>query len=143
MAGVVTYIPRSPSVIRIPFKPAVWLALVLLGIGVSACDMGALAAPTPTVVASLATERIEVTPTAITRATATLIPTPRPLITPSSTITLTLWIVEEIAPGNTSSGRLMRNQFNAFTAANPNIHIEVVPKKTYGKGGLVDFLTTT
>ncbi len=62
---------------------------------------------------------------------------------PSSALTLTLWIAEEIAPGATPAGRMLKNQLDAFTAANPNIHIQVVPKKSYGKGGLLDLIMTT
>ncbi len=75
--------------------------------------------------------------------TATHAPPTRTPITDTSAMTLTLWTAEDLAPGATPAGRILRNQFDAFTAANPNIHIEIVLKKPYGKGGLLDFLTTT
>lgn len=85
------------------------------------------------------------TPAVSTTATqsVTRVPPTRPAITPSSAITLTIWMVEELAPGPTPAGRVLRNQMDAFTAANPNINLQVVPKKSSGKGGLLDFLTTT
>ena len=73
---------------------------------------------------------------------ATLV-SPTRALTPTSTITLTLWATEDLSPGATSAGRILRNQFDAFTAANPYIHVNVVLKKPYGKGGMLDFLTTS
>ncbi|HEX7588274.1 MAG TPA: extracellular solute-binding protein [Anaerolineae bacterium] len=58
-------------------------------------------------------------------------------------VTLTLWATEDLAPGATAAGRILRNQFDAFTAANPTIHVDVILKKPYGKGGMLDFLTTS
>ena len=70
------------------------------------------------------------------------VPTRTPIAT-TSALTLTLWTTEDLAPGATPAGRVLKNQFDAFTAANPNIHIDVVLKQPYGKGGLLDFLLTT
>jgi ABC-type glycerol-3-phosphate transport system substrate-binding protein len=67
----------------------------------------------------------------------------RPAITTTNAITLTWWTTEEFAPSTTPNGRLIKTQVDAFTATNPNIRINVVLKKPYGKGGLLDFLTTT
>jgi ABC-type glycerol-3-phosphate transport system substrate-binding protein len=67
---------------------------------------------------------------------------PAPPITATGAITLTLWTTEDLAPGTSAAGRILRNQFDAFTAANPNIHIDIVLKKPYGNGGILDFLTT-
>ncbi|MCL4394215.1 MAG: extracellular solute-binding protein [Chloroflexi bacterium] len=65
-------------------------------------------------------------------------------VAPTGAITLTLWTTEDLSPGSTTAARvLLRNQFEAFTAANANIHIEPILKKPYGTGGLLDFLTTT
>lgn len=64
-------------------------------------------------------------------------------IKPTSTVTLTLWTTEDLAPSSSAAGKILRDQFDAFTAANPNIHIEAILKKPYGKGGMLDFLTTT
>ncbi len=88
--------------------------------------VGALIAPTPNV----------------TTFETRLAPTRTP-ITTTSAITLTLWTTEDLAPGATPAGAAMQKQFDAFRTANPNIQIEIVLKKPYGKGGLLDFLLTT
>jgi ABC-type glycerol-3-phosphate transport system substrate-binding protein len=85
--------------------------------------------------------------TAMPIAGATLTPTraalTRVALPITSTITLTLWTTEDLAPGTSAAGRVLKNQFDAFAAANPNIHIQTVLKKPYGKGGTLDFLITT
>ena len=82
-------------------------------------------------------------PTLSASAPATRVPLTRTPITATSAITLTLWTSEDLAPGATPAGRILRNQFDAFSAANPDIHMDIVLKKPYGKGGLLDFLLTT
>ncbi len=94
-------------------------------------------------------------PSPITPATSTRVQTPstnetitrrattRSPITTNTAITLTLWTTEEFAPTNTPAGRILRSQFDAFTAAHPNIYIRVVLKSPAGKGGILDFLQTT
>lgn len=52
-------------------------------------------------------------------------------------------MAEEVAPGATPAGRILRNQIDAFSAANRTVRLELVPKKSSGKGGLIDFLVTT
>jgi len=99
--------------------------------------------PSPTHSTPTAAERSTAMPTAEITPSATLVPPARTPITTTGAITLTLWTAEDLAPGTTAAGRILRNQFDAFTAANPNIHIDIVLKKPYGKGGLLDFLTTT
>jgi ABC-type glycerol-3-phosphate transport system substrate-binding protein len=115
-------------------------AIFLSAIFFTGCAASDAVSATPTRVSFIANEQ---TPTPSARATATLrAPTATPLA-PTSAITLTLWTAEEFAPGATPAGQVLRAQFDAFTAANPNIRIEVVLKKPYGKGGLLDFLLTT
>ncbi len=70
------------------------------------------------------------------------LPTRTP-IAATGAITLTLWTTEDLAPGATAAGKILRNQFDAFTAANSNIHIDTVLKRPYGQGGVLDFLMTT
>jgi ABC-type glycerol-3-phosphate transport system substrate-binding protein len=117
------------------------LCVLIISVSLVACAAGAIL-PTPDAPAPIATLS---TPTVA--AAATLMPTrsvpTRTPITPTGAITLTLWTTEDLAPGATSAGRVLKNQFDAFTAANPNVHIDVVLKKPYGKGGLLDFLLTT
>ena len=120
-----------------------WLAVLLVSAGLVACNAGVPLAPSPISPTSVPVASVQATPTSNATPVATRVPTIRPLITPSGTITLTVWMADEIAPGVSPAGRILRNQIDAFTAANPKIHIEIVPKKTSGKGGLLDFLTTT
>jgi ABC-type glycerol-3-phosphate transport system substrate-binding protein len=92
---------------------------------------------TPTIAESATSAPVTSTLPIATRA-APLTP-----IKPTGAITLTLWTTEDLAPSSSAAGKILRNQFDAFTAANPNIHIETILKKPYGKGGMLDFLTTT
>lgn len=64
-------------------------------------------------------------------------------ITVTTSISLTLWTIEEISPNATPAGKLWQMQFSAFQAANPNLTIQLINKKPYGKGGILDFLQTT
>ncbi|HEX9076831.1 MAG TPA: extracellular solute-binding protein [Anaerolineae bacterium] len=124
-------------------KIVAWLASSLVCAGLVACSPGAPLAPSPSVSTSVPIASVPATPTSLATPVATRVPTARPLVTPSGTITLTVWMADDIAPGASPAGRIFRNQIDAFTAANSNIHIEIIPKKASGKGGLLDFLTTT
>ena len=124
--------------------PARLARLVILTIGASLVACGFAGPPLTTPSApTLTIASSGPTPTATTDIIATRVPPTRPPITPSGTITLTMWMAEDIAPGTTPAGRILRNQLDAFSAANADIRIEIVPKKSNGKGGLLDFLATT
>jgi ABC-type glycerol-3-phosphate transport system substrate-binding protein len=69
-------------------------------------------------------------------------PTPSPPPAVSSAITLTLWTTEAFSPQDSDSGQVLAQQWQAFEAAHPNVTIEYVLKKPYGKGGILDFLGT-
>lgn len=109
----------------------------------AACTASAPASSTPTLSTPADPARVTVVPTDRAGAAVTRIPSTRTPIRSTNAITLTLWTTEDFAPSATPAGRILRSQFDAFTAANPNIKIEVVLKKPYGKGGMLDFLTTT
>lgn len=117
--------------------------LLWMGASVVACAFvappeAALPAPTSVAIATMVAK-----PTVNTTVLSTPVPVTRTPIASTGPITLTLWTTEDLAPGATPAGRILRNQFDAFSAANPAIHIDVVLKKPSGKGGLLDFLTTT
>ncbi len=116
------------------------VVLMIVAVAVTACADAVLVPPTP---ATLAADRAVVASTPDALPIATRVSPARTPITSTGAITLTLWSTEDLAPGTTAAGRMLRNQFDAFTAANPNIHIDSVLKKPYGKGGVLDFLTTT
>jgi multiple sugar transport system substrate-binding protein len=86
------------------------------------------------------------TPTATTvpgEATPPVSPTPSLSSTISSAITLTLWTTEAFFPTeDNDSGQVLAQQWQAFEAAHPNVTIEYILKKPYGKGGILDFLST-
>lgn len=110
------------------------IGLTALSCSTSAATSSPNATPPPLTLAA---------PTASADATtASSFPSRTP-VAPGGVITLTLWTTEDLAPGTLPNSRILRNQFDAFTSANPNIHIQVVLKQAYGKGGLLDFLQTT
>ncbi len=119
------------------------LIALVIGTNVVACAAAGPVSSLPTSSTPPVTSPAGEVPTASANATATRsVPTRTPIAT-TSAVTLTLWTTEDLAPGTTPAGRVLRNQYDAFTAANPNIHIDVVLKKPSGKGGLLDFLLTT
>lgn len=71
-------------------------------------------------------------------------PTPSPSpFAPPSTITLTLWTTEAFIPSpDTPTGQAMEGIYQGFREAHPDIEVQFVPKRPYGKGGILDFLLT-
>ena len=58
--------------------------------------------------------------------------------------TITIWTTEAFSPTETiNSGQILAEQVAIFEAAHPEVQIEFVVKKPYGKGGILDFLLTT
>jgi len=99
--------------------------------------------PTTTAVTVTAetTTATAVTATAETPTTTPITPT---LPTVPAVITLTLWTAEPFSPSQAdASGQILGQQIEAFTAADPNVVVEYVLKKPYGKGGILNFLLTT
>ena len=65
-------------------------------------------------------------------------PSPQPLI-----VTLRLWLPEELDPYSEAAGaHVLAQQLADFTKTYPDLQVEVVVKKTHGRGGLLDFLRT-
>lgn len=95
--------------------------------------LGCAAAETPTPQAS---------PPPATTVAQTPTPSPSPY-TPPSTITLTLWTTEAFIPSpDTPAGEVMEGIYRGFREAHPDIAVQFVPKRPYGKGGILDFLLT-
>ncbi len=71
-------------------------------------------------------------------------PTPSPSpYAPPSTITITLWTTEAFTPSpDTPTGEVMEGIYRGFREAHPDIAVQFVPKRPYGKGGILDFLLT-
>lgn len=81
---------------------------------------------------------------AVETRTPTAEPTQPPATPTPDTVTLTLWMTEALGPvGQTAGSRQLSAQIAAFEAANPAVMVDVVLKKPYGKGGMLDYLTTT
>lgn len=110
--------------------------LLLAAIGLAGCNL--LARPTP----SSGEEKPPATAMP-EKATPSVSPTPSRPPTVSSAITLTLWTTEDFFPTEDSdSGQILAQQWQAFEAAHPTVTIEYILKKPYGKGGILDFLST-
>ncbi|MBC8248870.1 MAG: extracellular solute-binding protein [Anaerolineales bacterium] len=112
------------------------LALLLAAVGLVGCSLLTKSlSPSP-----------KDAPTATTvpgQATPSVSPTPSPPTAVSSAITLTLWTTEAFFPTeDNDSGQVLAQQWQAFEAAHPNVTIEYILKKPYGKGGILDFLST-
>ncbi len=124
------------------YSSAAWLIVAALAAMTAGCWAAQTTGSSPPEPAVPAT-RSALTPTLTSAAANTRVTPTIPPVTPAGPLTLTLWISDDIAPGATSAGRILRNQIDAFTAANPDIHVEVLPKRAFGKGGMLDFLLTT
>ncbi len=118
-----------------------WLALLIITGMAPGCSADKTAISRPTDIVVPATRAA--TMTTLSSATITRVPATLPAITPAGVLTLTLWMAEDIAPGLTPAGRILKNQLDAFSAAHPAIRVQVVPKKAFGKGGMLDFMLTT
>ncbi|MFQ5886294.1 MAG: extracellular solute-binding protein [Anaerolineae bacterium] len=86
------------------------------------------------------------TPQATPPPSPTVAQTPTPSPTPQtrlSAITLTLWTTEPFIPSpDTSTGQVMEGIYRGFQETHPHIAVQFVPKRPYGKGGILDFLLT-
>jgi ABC-type glycerol-3-phosphate transport system substrate-binding protein len=59
-------------------------------------------------------------------------------------ITLTVWTTEVFSPTQAiTSGLILAQQVASFEETNPDVRIQFVLKKPYGKGGILDYLLTT
>lgn len=113
--------------------------ITLLSLAVTGCDLlDLLATPSPS-----PQRQIALTPSP-SQPEPTLVPlTPTPE-TISPIITLTLWTTEALSPARQDlGGQILKEQYNAFMAANPDIGIQYELKRPYEKGGILDFLLTT
>ncbi len=109
-------------------------ALIFAVLVLTACNL--LARPTPTTVTPTIAS-----PTPSPQATS---PAVSPTPTQPATTTLVLWTTEDFAPSaDTPGGEVLAQQLAAFETTHPDVTIDVVLKKPYGKGGILDFLMTS
>ncbi len=108
------------------------LALLLAATALAGCEllpMPIVPPPEPT-----ATPVVEPTPVPS--------PTALPPTAPAGII-LTLWTVEPFSPAESSQdGQIRARQLAEFETTHPDVIVECVLKKPYGKGGILDFLRT-
>lgn len=118
-------------------------ALALL----AACNVRSLPfVPTPTSPPTATGESpVSVSPSPVPSSRETPTPaTPPPPLTSTRGLTLTWWTTEWFSPGEDGTGRVVVSQHLAgFETAHPGIVFQVALKLPYGKGGLLDLLTTS
>jgi multiple sugar transport system substrate-binding protein len=128
------------------------IACLTILLGLSGCGPSAepTTPPPQAVPATTATTVTAEAPTTATAVTETV--TEEPITTPITptlptvppVITLTLWTAEPFSPAQAdASGQILGQQIEAFSAAHPDVVVEYVLKKPYGKGGILNFLLTT
>ena len=89
------------------------------------------------------------TPTASTSVLLPSTPSPAPITETIPTesqpliVTIGLWLPEEMDPyQNTPGAKVLAQQLDAFTDRHTEVQVDVVVKKSHGRGGLFDFLRT-
>lgn len=114
------------------------LGLICGLVVLAACDARPLPfAPTPTASAVAASPTPAATP-----AEPPALATPPP-VDSTPALTLTWWTTEWFSPGANEASRVaLSQQLDSFTTAHPDIAFQIVLKRPYGKGGILDFLTT-
>jgi ABC-type glycerol-3-phosphate transport system substrate-binding protein len=61
----------------------------------------------------------------------------------SNAMTLTMWTTVSFSPTeDITSGQILTQQVDLFEADHPRVRLEFVLKEPYGKGGLLDFMST-
>jgi len=74
--------------------------------------------------------------------------TPVPTYSPTAPaaramITLTVWLPDMLVPpGNTQANAVLMQQMNDFAAAHPDIQVQVLVKRAYGAGSILDLMRT-
>ena len=121
----------------------VLLSLALLG-GLAACDWQPVQ-PTSQPEVSATVDISTVTPAPgqlpVPEPSAALAPTGVPAV--SNAMTLTMWTTVSFSPTqDITSGQILAQQVDLYEADHPRVRLEFVLKEPYGKGGLLDFLST-
>lgn len=62
----------------------------------------------------------------------------------ASMVTLTMWTTEAFSPTQAiTSGQILVQKVAEFESAYPEVRLEILLKKPYGRGGILDYLLTT
>lgn len=73
-----------------------------------------------------------------------ILPPASPTPTQPTTTTLVLWTTEIYSPStDTPAGQMLAQELADFQALHPNVAVDVILKKSYGEGGILDFLITS
>ena len=90
------------------------------------------------------TPQVEGTPaTAVPTLVITPVPATEPVDTPSGPVILRIWLPPQFDPASgTLAGVLLQSRLDQFTAAHPEVKIEVRLKAVEGPGGLLEALST-
>jgi multiple sugar transport system substrate-binding protein len=128
---------RGPWAGKLALAVATVLLLLIVGALLTGCQLPTLSStPTPGVATNTPgpPEEPTVRPTDVAEAT--------PLV--PSAITLTVWTTEAFSPTQAiTSGQILAQEVAVFEESHPEVGIQFVLKKPYGKGGLLDYLLTT
>lgn len=120
----------------------VWviLAIGILWIVVSGCQ-SAVSGTTEAILIEQATPTPRPSRTPATGIILPSTPTPTPEGAP---LTLTFWTVEEVSPlREDEAGDFLRASLRLFERETPNVEVNLLVKKSSGKGGVLDFLRTS
>jgi len=134
-----------------PTLPRSVLCLVLLGLALlgvlAACDWLPVQPTTQpqasaTAAISTATPAPGRPPAPETSVAPVAEPTGMPVV--SNAMTLTMWTTVSFSPTMAiTSGQILAQQADLYEADHPRVRLKFVLKEPYGKGGLLDFLSTT
>lgn len=128
-----------PEYLRLARQYLIAGLLLMVITSIVGCDrLSQMLTPEPTLPQS-------VTPGGATEIAASSPVPVQPTTTPTpNVVALTLWTTEALGPvGQSPGARQLSAQIAAFEAANPGVKVDAVLKKPYGKGGMLDFLTST
>ncbi len=110
------------------------IALLLTALTITACNLLEQATLSTTTA----------TPPPPTPSPQATVPAVSPTPTQPVSTTLVLWTTESYSPtAEIPAGEVLAQQLSAFEETYPDVHIEVVLKKPYGEGGILDFLMTS
>lgn len=103
----------------------------------AACDLPS-SATTPVPGAPANTSGPPLAPTAAPTGEAEATPSAPP------SVTLTIWTTEAFSPTQAiTSGQTLAQLTANYEASHRDVHVQFIPKKPYGKGGILDYLLTT
>ncbi len=124
---------RSAAISRKLLISCLILTLILLlAVG---CNKRSPSGQTPPVVGT--------STTAVPTVVITAAPVTEPVYTPSGPVILRIWLPPQFDPASgTPAGALLQSRLDQFTAAHPEVTIEVRLKAVDGPGGLLEALST-